>query len=173
MRKRSSILRGVFAILSVLLLSPCWTLKVGADGYVEPVVARQVVAEAWLKEKNIEVPPDIKTICREKGDEYGISEYMLEALIYRESRFKATAENGPCKGLCQVNTTYFPHNWRDPEANIDTACQVILQIVDQYGAEDLGDILSYYHGEGKPGYSGYTKGIDEISVKLMEADGVY
>lgn len=170
MRKRSSILRGVFAILSVLLLSLCWTLKVGADGYVEPVVARQVVAEAWLKEKNIEVPPDIKAICREKADEYGIDEYFLEALAWRESRFKTTASNGNCKGLMEVNVKYYPHDWKDPEQNIDAACRCIMAIINQYDAEDLGDIASYYHGEGKPGYSSYVQDVDRVQRVLAEED---
>lgn len=48
-----------------------------------------------------------------------------------------------------------------------------MSIIENYGAEDLGEITSFYHGEGHGGYSHYTQDIDELSVKLMESEGVY
>ena len=90
----------------------------------------------------VEVPADLKPIFEEKADEYGIDEYFLEALAWRESRFKTTASNGNCKGLMEVNVKYYPHDWKDPEQNIDAACRCIIAIINQYDAEDLGDIAS-------------------------------
>ena len=119
----------------------------------------------------VEVPADLKPIFEEKADEYGIDEYFLEALAWRESRFKTTASNGNCKGLMEVNVKYYPHDWKDPEQNIDAACRCIIAIINQYDAEDLGDIASYYHGEGKPGYSSYVQDVDRVQRVLAEEDG--
>lgn len=119
----------------------------------------------------VEVPAELKPIFEEKADEYGIDEYFLEALAWRESRFKTTASNGNCKGLMEVNVKYYPHDWKDPEQNIDAACRCIMAIINQYDAEDLGDIASYYHGEGKPGYSSYVQDVDRVQRVLAEEDG--
>lgn len=118
----------------------------------------------------VEVPAELKPIFEEKADEYGIDEYFLEALAWRESRFKTTASNGNCKGLMEVNVKYYPHDWKDPEQNIDAACRCIMAIINQYDAEDLGDIASYYHGEGKPGYSSYVQDVDRVQRVLAEED---
>ena len=119
----------------------------------------------------VEVPADLKPIFEEKADKYGIDEYFLEALAWRESRFKTTVSNGNCKGLMEVNVKYYPHDWKDPEQNIDAACRCIMAIINQYDAEDLGDIASYYHGEGKPGYSSYVQDVDRVQRVLAEEDG--
>ena len=71
----------------------------------------------------------------------------------------------------EVNVKYYPHDWKDPEQNIDAACRCIIAIINQYDAEDLGDIASYYHGEGKPGYSSYVQDIDRVQRVLAEEDG--
>lgn len=118
----------------------------------------------------VEVPAELKPIFEEKADEYGIDEYFLEALAWRESRFKTTASNGNCKGLMEVNVKYYPHDWKDPEQSIDAACRCIMAIINQYDAEDLGDIASYYHGEGKPGYSSYVQDVDRVQRVLAEED---
>lgn len=119
----------------------------------------------------VEVPADLKPIFEEKADKYGIDEYFLEALAWRESRFKTTVSNGNCKGLMEVNVKYYPHDWKDPEQNIDAACRCIMAIINQYDAEDLGDIASYYHGEGKPRYSSYVQDVDRVQRVLAEEDG--
>lgn len=148
--------------------SPYWGSGLKEEKRIE---YRQQAAQDWLKERKIEVPDDVRKACRKCGDKYGISEYMLMAIAYKESRFKTTAENGPCKGAFQVNVNYHPHNWQDINANCDAACQVIMGVIKKYGCEDLADICSMYHGEGHIGYSDYTGDIDELSIKLMEADG--
>ena len=139
----------------------------------DELTQRQQEAQKWLADRHIEVPENIKAICKAKEEQYDISATFLEALIYEESRFHVDAANGPCRGLCQVNIRFYPHNWKDPEANIDAACQVIMSIIEQNGAEDMAEITSLYHGEGHGGYSHYTQDIDELSVKLMESEGVY
>lgn len=139
--------------------------------YTDMKEADRQQAEAYLAEKGVQVPDSIRNICLRKGPEYGISPYMLMAICFKESRFNVNAQNGPCKGLCQVNVNYYPHNWQDPEANIDAACRCIRGIIDTWGFEDLGDIMSYYHGEGRTGYSGYTKDIADIAEALERADG--
>ena len=171
---------GLLSVTAVLVISSSAVATAGNENWnpsglrwVKQLELRQAKAQDTLSQKKIVVPENIRKICKAKGEQYGISPYMLMAICYKESRFNVTAQNGPCKGLCQVNVNYYPHNWRNPETNIDAACRCITGIIDTWGLEDLGDIMSYYHGEGKAGYSNYTKDIDEISNLLMEEDGVY
>lgn len=133
---------------------------------------RKAEADEYLSGKKIVVPDYIKEACQAAEEKYGVSQYMLEAIAWKESRFHPDAQNGPCKGLCQVNVNLFPHNWQDPTENIMKAAELIDTLGSQ-GYEDLGAICSMYHGEGKPQYSDYTEDIDRISEALMEADGVY
>ena len=151
MTRKSRKLKCACVIVSALLIGLTGTAAAGND--------------------KVEVPADLKPIFEEKADEYGIDEYFLEALAWRESRFKTTASNGNCKGLMEVNVKYYPHDWKDPEQNIDAACRCIMAIINQYDAEDLGDIASYYHGEGKPGYSSYVQDVDRVQRVLAEEDG--
>lgn len=133
---------------------------------------RQHEANAYLNERGISVPDYIKTACAAAEDRWGVSRYMLEAIAWKESRFRPDAQNGPCKGLMQVNVNLFPHDWTDPQANIMEAARLIDTLGSQ-GYEDLGAICSLYHGEGHPQYSSYTEDIDRISEALMESEGVY
>lgn len=130
--------------------------------------------KAWAREQlkilGFEVPKEYKPLFKKYGEKYSISPAMLEAIAYCESRFDSTAENGPCKGLMQTNIKYWPNNWTDPDSNIKAACECIKAVVNTYGCEDLGSIMSYYHGEGSDQYSDYTENIDEISRLLEEAE---
>ena len=51
------------------------------------------------------IPEEIYQDAQIIGHEFNICPELLMALAERESSFKATAENGSCKGLMQVNAT--------------------------------------------------------------------
>ena len=72
----------------------------------DELTQRQQEAQKWLADRHIEVPENIKAICKAKEEQYDISATFLEALIYEESRFHVDAANGPCRGLCQVNIRF-------------------------------------------------------------------
>ena len=56
-------------------------------------------------EEETGVPEEIYQYAEVIGDEFNICPELLMALAERESCFQADAENGPCKGLLQVNAT--------------------------------------------------------------------
>ena len=126
------------------------------------------------------VPNDIAQYCESAGKQYNISPEMLMAIAWKESHFTPDAENGDCKGLMQINIdvhedklAVYGGDWSDERTSIYTAAMVISEIIDQ-GNDDLGSIMSLYHGEGTPdAYSKYTQEIGRISEDYERIDGKY
>ena len=46
---------------------------------------------------------EVHNVCEVVGAKYGISPELLQAIAYTESRYQTNAQNGECKGICQVN----------------------------------------------------------------------
>ena len=119
------------------------------------------------------------TICEEVGEDYGICPELLMALIERESSGNPNAENGSCKGLCQISERW--HGGRmerlgvsdiyDPEGNIRLCTDYLCELGAKY--EDIGVCLGIFHGEANPEItiSSYTNGILERSAELERAHG--
>lgn len=92
------------------------------------------------------------TYCEEIGTEYGICPELLMALIERESSGHADAQNGSCKGLCQVSEKWHKDRMErlgvtdifDPEGNIRLCADYISEIGAEY--EDIGLCLMIYNG---------------------------
>jgi len=139
-------------------------------------------AKEDLKSMNVPetVPNDIAQYCESAGKQYNISPEMLMAIAWKESHFTPDAENGDCKGLMQINVdvhedklAVYGGDWSDERTSIYTAAMVISEIIDQ-GNDDLGSIMSLYHGEGTPdAYSKYTQEIGRISEDYERIDGKY
>ena len=53
-------------------------------------------------EECTEVPEEVIIMSEELGYEYGICPEILQAIAWRESRFKATADNMGCVGMMQI-----------------------------------------------------------------------
>lgn len=93
------------------------------------------------------------TICEEVGEDYGICPELLMALIEKESSGHADAQNGSCKGLCQVSEKW--HKGRmeklgvtdiyDPEGNIRLCADFLDELHGEY--EDIGLVLMVYNGQ--------------------------
>ena len=139
-------------------------------------------ARADLKSMNVPetVPQDIAQYCESAGKHFGISPEMLMAIAWKESSFNPKAENGSCKGLMQINVkvhedklAIYGGDWSDARTSIYTSAMVISEIIND-GNEDLGAIMSLYHGEGTPdAYSDYTKEVGRISMDYERIDGKY
>lgn len=54
-----------------------------------------------------ETPLDVQIAANKYGEQYDICPELLEAIMYYESRYTVDAENGPCKGVMQINAAYY------------------------------------------------------------------
>lgn len=117
------------------------------------VILPQLIATVPPYYEDTYIKAEYVTICEEVGEEYNICPELLMALIEKESSGRADAQNGSCKGLCQVSEKW--HSGRmerlgvtdiyDPEGNIRLAADYLTELGAEY--EDIGLILMLYHGE--------------------------
>ena len=146
-----------------------------------PVEAQANSLSAIPTEEETGVPIEIYQQAEIIGHEFNICPELLIALAERESRFKADAENGSCKGLMQVNSNthkqrfedagWSSSDWSDSYKNMYVAADYLAELFEKY--EDVGIVLGVYHGEsnavikGQSGQlSSYTTGILERSEEL-------
>lgn len=131
-----------------------------------------------------ETPLEIQALCDEYGSMYDICPELLEAIIYRESRYTADIENGPCKGLMQLNEPYYKDRMeqfgitdiKDPESNIHLGADYLAELFEEY--KDPAVVLGVYHGEKNAQakalnnqLSNYTKSILKKSEELERLHG--
>lgn len=123
--------------------------------------------------------------CVQIGEEYAICPELLMAMIERESRGDASADNGEgCKGLCQISEKWHEDRMErlgvtdifDPEDNIRLCADYLCELGAEY--EDIGLVLMKYHGESdavekaEQGIlSEYAEWILERSEELERAHG--
>ena len=117
------------------------------------VILPQLIATVPPYYEDTYIQAEYVEYCVEIGEEYNICPELLMALIEKESSGKADAQNGSCKGLCQVSEKW--HSGRmerlgvtdiyDPEGNIRLAADYLTELGAEY--EDIGLTLMIYHGE--------------------------
>ena len=100
------------------------------------------------------IPTDIRIYAELCGTEFNICPEFLEAIAYTESRFTATAENGSCYGLMQINLNAHKdriasYGWTeadmaDPYRNMMIASDYLRELFEEY--EDPGMVLIVYNG---------------------------
>lgn len=122
---------------------------------------------------------EIVGYCQEVGTEYDICPELLMALIEKESSGHADAQNGSCKGLCQISEKWHRDRMEklgiddiyDPEGNIRLCADYLVELGAEY--QDIAIVLGYYHGEKNPEIkiSNYTVSILERSEELELAHG--
>ena len=161
--------QGIFCIniIGCLIVTP---VQAEPIGYAE--MQEVNVSDDYLLQKGISVPTDIKDICEEYGLEYDICPEILEAICWRESRFKSEVENKNCKGLMQVNCK--THRKRmerlgvtdvfDPKGNIHTGADYLATLMKLNG--DLTESLNEYSGQKTSKQTDYSKEIIEIASAL-------
>lgn len=118
----------------------------------------------------------IYTICEQVGADYGISPELLQAIAYTESRYQSNAQNGECKGICQIN--FRVHSGRiarlgitDPwndEAQIRLCADYIAELRDSgtYGQE-ISWVLDKYNGFTKADAYAISGQISDYANKVL------
>lgn len=99
------------------------------------------------------IQADYIELCEEIGTEYDICPELLMALIEKESSGHADAQNGSCKGLCQISEKWHRDRMErlgiddiyDPEGNIRLAADYLTEMGAEY--QDIGLVLMKFHGE--------------------------
>lgn len=113
-----------------------------------PMTASAHGTDTWLSD-------EVQGYCEEIGEEYCICPEMLMAIIEAESRGDVYAENGGCKGLCQVSVRWNKSRMRslgvtdiyDEYSNILVGADYLAELFEEY--EDPAVVLMIYHGEDK------------------------
>ncbi len=136
-----------------------------------------VPAEAKVKE-TVEVPQEVAAIAEELGEEYGICPELIQAIAWRESRFKSDAENKGCIGIMQVYEKWHKDRMKrlgvtdlyDMRQNMMVGVDFLSELFERYG--DAPVVTAAYHGE-KDIYdvSDYTKTIIELTEYLERKHG--
>lgn len=130
------------------------------------------------------IPVEYQKLCFKVGYEYGIAPELLIAIIEVESGGNPLATNliTGCAGLMQIHPKYAliymeragVTDIYDPESNIRTGCEILLEKFEKYC--DLPLVLMLYHGEGNKAftrartgrYSNYCKKIMERMEEMQK-----
>ena len=125
------------------------------------------------------VPEEIYQNAEIIGHEFNICPELLIAMAERESCFKANAENGPCKGLMQVNSNthkqrfesagWSSSEWSDSYKNMYVAADYLADLFAEY--EDVGIVLGLYHGEKNAIQKGKSGNMSSYTTKILERSG--
>ena len=80
----------------------------------------------------------------------------------------------PAEGCAKSIFVFIRTTGKTRRQNIDAACQVIMSIIEQNGAEDMAENnVVFITARGMAVTAITREDIDELSVKLMESEGVY
>lgn len=139
-------------------------------------------AVSYLSENKVVVPPEIDALCIEIGKDNGIAPELLEAIIWKESRFQPEVVNasGTCHGLMQINRGCHKNRMAklgatdiyDPKDNIRVGADYLSELFSQY--EDTATVLEIYNGDGAAASdptrtSSYAQKILNVSQALERA----
>lgn len=153
----------------------------------EAVVRIETVRPIPLDAEDTYISDDIQMLCVVIGNETGYSPELLMAIIEKESSGEQYAENGPCKGLMQINTDcpeiaeyMAQHGYTDIydyETNIRLGCFVLDQKREIYG-DDIYAVLMAYNGSSnvserveKGDFTDYAIGVANRAWELERLHG--
>lgn len=110
----------------------------------------------------------IVTMVFEIAPQYGISPYMIMAMIERESNYDPKATNGQYKGLLQITERWHGSRMKDlgvsdlydPAGNITVACSYLKDLYDLY--EDQEMVLMCYSMDNNKAMELHRKG--QVSI---------
>lgn len=129
-------------------------------------------------------PDDIYSMCEEISKPYNVSPEIVQAIIWRESRYATDATNGSCKGLMQVNECCHLERMEklgvtdlfNPYDNIRVGVDYLAELFEEY--EDTSYVLDIYNGNSKAGcnfkngkVSSYAKSICGLAEELEKEHG--
>ncbi len=130
------------------------------------------------------VPEEVKEISEELGAKYNICPEMIQAICWRESRFKEDAEKAGCVGIMQVSGRWHQDRMErlgvtdlyDARQNMTVAVDYLSELVRD--GEDMTEVLMTYHGESgitekleRGELSAYAEQILEVSAMLERQNG--
>lgn len=139
-----------------------------------------VPAKEVRAEEKVEVPEEVIELSEELGEKYCICPELLQAMAWRESRFKPEAVNGTCIGIMQVSERWHRDRMErlgatdltDMRQNMLVATDYIAELADKYG--DIDIVLMVYNGDSRAGtgiVSEYAKTIIALSADLERLQG--
>lgn len=133
-------------------------------------------AEQYLQNEGIIVPEEIEELCEFYGDKYNISPELLEAIIWKESRFEKGAINDSrtCVGLMQINTKIHQDrikkfkigNIFDPAGNIKIGTDYLSELLEN---NDLEIAIMLYNGDKKAKNNNYISDYAKNILEITEA----
>lgn len=141
----SALNRGLCVLLRKFLVNGVILLALTFDG---------VNAQAANKTKaSEELPAEVQEACEYWGDYYNICPELLESFCYHETRYWSEAENGPCRGIMQINEPCHQDRMKELgvtdlfnyEENIHVGADFLAELFEQY--EDVAVVIMTYHGE--------------------------
>jgi soluble lytic murein transglycosylase-like protein len=134
------------AVLGILL---------GAAILCQPITAQANSLSYIVPEEVDGIPTEISQNAEIIGHEFNICPELLEAIAYYESSYQATAKNGPCLGLMQVNAHihrerfteagWSEKDWNDAYKNMYVAASYLHDLFVEY--EDVAEVLYLYNGD--------------------------
>lgn len=126
------------------------------------------------KETDTCISETAQNACYEIGGDYGIKPELLMAIIETESRGQADAENGSCKGLCQISEKWHKDRMErlgvtdlfDEYSNILVGADLLAELRDEY--QEVSLVLDIYHGSSKA-FQNYENGVvSDYAKKILK-----
>ena len=160
------------------------TIKSCMAAVIMAAVSSMFMAVTADAAEPVEVPEEIREISEELGQAYNICPELIQAVCWRESRFKADAENGGCVGIMQVAPKWHRDRMEklgvtdilDPRQNMTVAVDYLSELVKD--EEDMEEVLMRYHGESRINerleageMSSYVESILTLSAELERQNG--
>lgn len=140
-------------------------------------VALTLLAAQIVQAADFMYEDDVYQMCEQVVKDQGnkISPEWLQAVAEVESRYDAAAENGSCKGLCQIN----PYVWKDkvkkyggdvfdPYTNLSVAAEILTELYEM-SPEDPYWVMLHYNMSTKKADQLYEQGkYTKYCVEVME-----
>lgn len=119
--------------------------------------------------KMVQVPEEVREISEELGEKYCICPELLQAMAWKESRFRSDVENQGCVGIMQISERWHRDRMArlgvadlyDMRQNMMVAADYIAELA--ANGEPVEIALMKYHGES---------GISEVMDGTRESEYV-
>ncbi len=159
-------------------------LKIYIKAILLTIICSLLIAATVKAEEKVEVPEEIREISEELGSQYNICPELIQAICWRESRFREDAEGTGCIGIMQVAEKWHKERMKrlgvtdlkDARQNMTVAVDYLSELVKD--GEDMEEALMRYHGESNieqklesGEMSEYVEQILEISAILERQNG--
>lgn len=103
--------------------------------------------------EEIDVPQEVVEISEELGAQYNICPELIQAICYKESRFRPDVESGGCVGIMQISPKWHKDRMdrlgvtdlKDIGENMKVATDYLSELSESY--EDVGVVLMIYNGD--------------------------